>query len=400
MRGQLFDHTQIGHCYDQAMEALHLVETIRPMVDDGEVPGAVVGVVHHGHTSVAAAGTTEPGGSTAMTADAVMRISSNTKPLVAAVALLLVQDGVLNLDDSVGRFVPELTGRRVLRRIDSHPMDTVPAQRSMTIEDLLTMRMGFGFVLESACPAMKEAEAAGLGFGPPDPTAMPSPDEWLARFARLPLLEHPGTVWRYELAFGVLGIVLARATGQSLDVLMSERLFTPLAMSQTGFVAPLQHLVPAFAQSEDGLTLFDSILQSRWATPPAFPDARSGLVSTASDLLRFAGILLDDSGELLSARSVAAMTSDQLTAEQRSGPSALAFLDGGGWGYGVGVSNGNCGRRYGWGGGLGTLWYSWPEHRAAVVLMTQVLPPSAKLFDAFVNAAEAILKHSQPISGH
>ncbi|MBE0010257.1 class A beta-lactamase-related serine hydrolase [Arthrobacter sp. AET 35A] len=376
-----------------------MIETIRPMVDDGEVPGAVVGVVDHGRTSVAAVGTTEPGGATAMTPDAVMRISSNTKPLVAAVVMLLVQDGVLNLDDAVERFVPELADRRVLRRIDGHPMDTVPAQRSITIEDLLTMRMGFGFVPESACPAMKDAEKAGLGFGPPDPSAMPSPDEWLARFARLPLLEQPGTAWRYDLAFGVLGIVLARATGQSLDVLMRERLFTPLAMSQTGFVATPQHLVPAFAQSENGLMLFDNILESRWSTPPAFPDARGGLVSTASDLLRFAGMLLDNSGELLSAESVAAMTSDQLTAEQRSGPSAQPFLDRGGWGYGMGVSDGECGRRYGWGGGLGTLWYSWPEHRAAVVLMTQVLPPSTKLFDAFTSAAEAILNPSPPISG-
>lgn len=377
------------------MEALQLIEMIRPVVDAGEVPGAVVGVVHHGRASVAAVGTTEPGGATAMTADAVMRISSNTKPLVAAVALLLVQDGVLSLDDAIERFVPELSGRRVLRRIDGHPEDTVPAQQSITIEDLLTMRMGFGFVFESPCPAVKEAEAAGLGFGPPDPGAMPPPDEWMARFARLPLLEQPGTVWRYELAFGVLGVVLARATGQSLDVLMRERLFAPLAMSQTGFVAPPQHLVPAFAQGENGLIPFDSVLESRWSTPPAFPDARGGLVSTAGDLLRFAGMLLEDSSDFLSAESITAMTSDQLTAEQRSGPSAQAFLDGGGWGYGVGVSNGRCGRRYGWGGGLGTLWYSWPEYSAAAVVMTQVLPPSTELFDAFTHAAEATLASSR-----
>jgi CubicO group peptidase (beta-lactamase class C family) len=89
------------------------------------------------------------------------------------------------------------------------------------------------------------------------------------------------------------------------------------------------------------------------------------------------------------------MTSDQLTAEQRSGPSAQTFLNGGGWGYGVGVTDGKCGRRYGWGGGLGTLWYSWPEHGAAAVLMTQVLPPSATLFDAFTNAVEATLDPSE-----
>ncbi|GAA1121014.1 serine hydrolase domain-containing protein [Arthrobacter flavus] len=376
------------------MDAQQLIEMIHPIVDDGEVPGAVVGVVHHGHTSVAGVGHTEPGGATAMTADAVMRISSNTKPMVASVALLLVQDGVLHLDDLVEEFVPELTGRRVLRQLDGPIQDTVPVQRSMTIEDLLTMRMGFGFVFESACPAVEAAAAAGLGFGPPDPSTPFSPDEWVDRFARLPLLEQPGMVWRYELAFGVLGVVLARVTGKSLDVVMRERLFTPLGMTQTGFLAPPQHLVPAFAQSENGLVLFDSAFESRWSTPQAFPDARSGLVSTVGDLLQFTRMLLEDGGGLLSPESVAVMTSDHLTAEQRSGPSAQAFLDGGGWGYGVGVTDGKCGRRYGWGGGLGTLWYSWPEHDTAVILMTQVLPPSTELFDAFTNAVEATLNPS------
>ena len=75
--------------------------------------------------------------------------------------------------------------------------------------------------------------------------------------------------------------------------------------------------------------------------------------------------------------------------EQRAGPSAATFLDTGGWGYGVGVSEGSTGRRYGWGGGLGTLWYSWPDHDLAAVLVTQVLPPCAELFGAFTNAVES-----------
>lgn len=93
----------------------------------------------------------------------------------------------------------------------------------------------------------------------------------------------------------------------------------------------------------------------------------------------------------LSPASTAAMTTDHLTAEQRSGPSAQTFLNGGGWGYGVGVTDGALGRRYGWAGGLGTLWYSWPDQDAAAVLITQVLPPSAEVFDAFVAIVEATL---------
>jgi CubicO group peptidase (beta-lactamase class C family) len=99
-------------------------------------------------------------------------------------------------------------------------------------------------------------------------------------------------------------------------------------------------------------------------------------------------MLLDDGGEFLSPAAVAAMTSDRLTAAQRGAPSAATFLNGGGWGYGLGVTDGPAGRRHGWGGGLGTLWYSWPDRDLAAVLITQVLPPSPNVFDAFTDAVE------------
>jgi CubicO group peptidase (beta-lactamase class C family) len=120
------------------------------------------------------------------------------------------------------------------------------------------------------------------------------------------------------------------------------------------------------------------------------------MVSTAADLLRFAAALLDEGAGVIAPASVRAMTSDQLTDEQREAPSARSFLNGSGWGYGVEVTAEHQLRdgrpmRYGWGGGLGTLWYTWPEHRTAAVLLTQVLPPSGSIFDAFIAHAEALL---------
>jgi len=306
-----------------------LISAIRPFVTSGVVPGAVVGLRHRRETTVDSLGVTEPDGLDRLRVDAVARISSNTKPMIAALTLLLAQDGVFALDDPVERFLPELANRRVLRRLDGRLDDTEPARRPITIEDLLTMRMGFGWVFESDCPAVGRAIELELGFGPPDPQGPPLPGEWMARFATLPLLEQPGSVWRYELAFAVLGVLLARAAGCPLDVALRDRLFAPLGMTDTGFVADTERLVPAFGRGEEGLVRFDGVLDSRWAAHPRFPDGRGGLASSAGDLMRFAGMLLDDGDGLLSPDSVTAMTTDQLTAAQRAGPSAAMFLNAG-----------------------------------------------------------------------
>lgn len=378
--------------------AADLLEPIRAHVDSGELPGAIVGVLRDGEVSLGAAGVRAKWTSEELNADALVRISSNTKPLVAALTMALVDDGILAVDDPVERFVPELADRRVLRRLDGDPADTVAATRSITVDNLLRMQLGFGFVfeLEQLCPAVEAAEKAGLGFGPPDPSLPLTPDQWIARFAELPLLEQPGTIWRYELSYAVLGVLLARAAGRPLDELVRERLLQPLGMHDTGFVAAAGRLPVCYARSDSELIVFDDAADSRWTRPPAFPDARGGMVSTAADLLRFAAALLDEGAGVIASTSVRAMTSDQLTAEQREAPSARAFLDGSGWGYGVEVTTDDQTRdgrpmRYGWGGGLGTLWYTWPEHRSAAVLLTQVMPPSGSIFDAFIARAEALL---------
>lgn len=119
------------------------------------------------------------------------------------------------------------------------------------------MRVGFGFVFEGGCPALRAAAAAGLGTGPPDPSVPLTPDAWIARFADLTLLERPGTVWRCDVAYDVLGVVLARAGGRPLGELLREQLLDPLGMADTAFRAPPGQRPPCYAVDESALVLFD-----------------------------------------------------------------------------------------------------------------------------------------------
>jgi CubicO group peptidase (beta-lactamase class C family) len=368
-------------------------------VASGALPGAVIAISSASGQWIEAVGSTGPAGEP-LRADAVVRISSMTKPLVAVLTHQLAADGLLGLDSPITHWVPELADRQVVRRLDGPVDDTVPAEREATVDDLLTMRLGFGFAFEvDSCPVAELAVARGLGMGPPLPSAVQhTPDEWIAQFAGLPLMEQPGRHWRYDLAYSVLGVLLARAAEKPLPKLLSERLLQPLGMVDTGFAVPghaRERLIPCFTSGDDGLMVFDGTDDSDWLAPPVFPHAGGGLVSTAADYLRFGRLLLDggtlaapgaattspgtriDEGRpLLTEAAVADLSADHLTEEQRGGPSASIFLDGEGWGHGVQVRlDPALPRRYGWGGGLGTTWYNFPDHGVTTVLMTQHLSP-------------------------
>ncbi|MFC0623688.1 serine hydrolase domain-containing protein [Kribbella deserti] len=370
-----------------------LREAVARQLGPNAVPGAVLAVSRDGQTWVEAIGRASIDGPP-MSPDAVMRISSMTKPLTAVLTLMLVEDGTIALADPVERWLPELADRQVVRRLDGPVTDTEPAERAITVEDLLTMRMGFGFAFEvDACPLADLARARGLGLGPPLPSAIAhTPDEWLARFAELPLMDQPGRTWRYDAAYFVLGVLLARAGRTTLPELMRERLLEPLGMTSTRFVVrDPTRLIPSYAQNgSGGLAVFDPAEGSAWLEPPVFPHAGGGLVSTASDYLRFGEFLLSK-GALLSAESIRAMTTDQLTPEQRTSEPAAIVLDGAGWGYGVSVSpeRSSPPERFGWGGGLGTSWYVYPRHNATAVLLTQVMPPPEPLSTTFWSTFEA-----------
>ena len=145
-----------------------LLAAVGAQLGPGTAPGAVLAVSDNGEVLLEAVGDASLEGQP-MTTDAVFRISSMTKPLVAVLTLMLADEGVLTLNDPVDRWLPELADRRVLRRLDGPVNETVPAERAITVEDLLTMRMGFGFAFEvGSCPVAEAADARGLGMGPPN----------------------------------------------------------------------------------------------------------------------------------------------------------------------------------------------------------------------------------------
>jgi len=205
--------------------------------------------------------------------------------------------------------------------------------------------------------------------GPPDPANQPDPDTWIAGLGTLPLLAQPGERWLYNTGASVLGVLAARASGMPYPEFLRARLFEPLGMRDTAFfAADPSRLATSYLPTPDGLVLFDPP-DGAWGRPPAFADGAAGLVSTADDLLAFARMLLRGGGPLLSADSVRAMTSDQLTPEQKArGGLWPGFFTGRSWGFCQAVlANGS----YGWDGGKGTSWLVDPGHDLAVIVLTQ-----------------------------
>jgi len=356
-------------------------------VERGTLPGAVYALARRGEQHVEALGSqaADPGAGP-MRNDTIFRISSITKPIVAVAAMILVEEGRLRLDDPVDGLLPELADRRVLTSLDASLDDTVPAGRPITVRDLLTFCMGFGIVLEApgTYPIQQAMEDLRLAQGMPRPQVPPAPDEWMRNFGSLPLMRQPGEVFLYSTGADVLGVLIARVSGQDLDRFLQERIFDPLGMVDTGFSVPTEKLA-RFATSylpdaaTGALDVYDPP-DGQWSRPPAFPSGAGGLASTIGDVLAFAQMMLNlgrfDGERILSSTTVQTMTTNQLTPEQRDDPHN-PILDGRGWGLGMSVIiipdtiDGSVGA-YGWDGGMGTSWRNDPAEDLVGILLSQL----------------------------
>jgi CubicO group peptidase (beta-lactamase class C family) len=346
-------------------------------VDSGDVTGLVALVSRHGETQVEALGVTTAGGDQPMRRDTIFRIASITKPITAAAAMTLVDDGKLTLDEPVDRWLPELADRRVVRDVEGPLDDTVPAHRPISVRDLMTLRFGLGFIMAQEAPLQQAFAERGLAPGPDQPDFADA-NAYMAAFADLPLAAQPGGTWLYHTGLDVLGVLVARAAGQSLEAYMRRRIFEPLGMKDTGFSVPADkqgRLPPCYSNDETGRTLYDAGgADSRFSRQQGFQAGGSGLVSTVDDVAAFGAMMLDKGAGVLSAASVAAMTTDQLTPVQRQ--ASEMFLEGAGWGLGMAVAAPDSPALpggFGWDGGYGTSWRSDPKAGLVGVLLTQQL---------------------------
>ena len=355
--------------FDKARLAA-LDAAISARIERGDFPGAIMMIVRDGQIAhLSTMGLRRPGGEP-MTEDSIFRIYSMTKPITSVVAMMLVEEGRLDLAHPVHAYLPEYKEMKVLTEEGE-----APARRAMTVHDLLLHTAGLTYGFFGAGPARDALNAANVENGGFD-------NREVARIiAGLPLEHHPGEVWEYSRSTDVLGALIEVVEGKPLGQVMEERVFAPLGMKDTGFWADREDERARLAEAalEDigvgPLAMFDP------AQPRAFESGGGGLVSTAHDYARFAQMLMNggelDGVGLLSPATVAYMTADHLAA--RGIKAGKYYLPGGGYGFGLGVAvreaagapaMGVVGE-YNWGGAAGTYYWADPENEMFVLYMMQ-----------------------------
>ena len=373
-------------------------DVLKGEIDQGKLPGTVVMVARKGKLAYAdAVGLQDKAAGKAMALDSVFRIYSMTKPLVSVAAMMLVEDGKLQLTDPVSKFLPAFKGQRVsVARADAEfarlTYTNVAADREMTVQDLLrhTSGLAYGEITQNA--PIKDAYAkAGVylpGVRDYDSRDL-TPAEQVDRLGAAPLAHQPGTVWEYSLASDVLGRVVEAASGRRLADFLDERLFKPLRMADTAFHVPAgktsrlaQPLATDHASGQP-IKLIDV------SAPPKNDSGGAGAVSTAADYLRFSQMLLNggqlEGVRVLSRTTVELMTSDHLGSRIAAPLTPGELLLGTpGYGFGLGFAvrlapgiagvPGSAGE-FMWAGYAGTYFWVDPKEQVTAVFMSQAPSP-------------------------
>ena len=366
---------------------------LRADIDKGRIPGAVVAIARKGKlVYFEAFGYLDKAAGTKMTTDAIFNIASMTKPMVTAGALMLYEEGRLPIDDPLSNYLPQFAKMRVavMSPDNSAIIDTVPAARQITIQDLMRHTSGIIYGGRGTTAVHK--------LYPSSSSSVASGAELLAKLSAAPLMYQPGTVWDYGFSIDLVGLVVERISGQSLGQYLQQRLLKPLGMVDTGFMVPPEKLARyAKALPNDPDTGRPQTLADL-SKPPGFECGGGCLVSTAGDYMQFAQLLLNrgrhGNTRVLGRKTVEYMLADQLPPNTKNliGNADPAHAD---YGFGLGLAvrttpgvvrlSGSVGD-FSWPGASGTNWWGDPKEELAVVFMAHSPGPIRWHYRQVINA--------------
>ena len=349
-------------------------------VDNQRIPGAVAVVALGGHVELCESlGRQDPAAGTPMKEDAIFRIYSMTKPLVSLAALVLAEEGALQLGDPVSNYLPEFAGQQVAIE-DGGAVRLQPARREATVQDLLRHTAGLTYEFLGSNAVQRQYDAAGLT------NRSRSNAEFCKALAALPLANQPGSCWEYSRATDVLGALLEVVAGQSLGTLLRQRILGPLGMKDTAFAVPgdsWHRIADAFANDPDS---GQPVVMLDGREVPRFESGGGGLMSTAGDYVRFLQLMRNggtlEGCRLVSRKTIAWMTSDHLGDIP---PKGDLLLPGYGFGLGFAVRThaglapqpGSPGQ-YFWSGIGGTSFFVDPAEDLFAILLTQA--PNQRIY--------------------
>jgi len=347
---------------------------VQALVDDEKMAGATVIVARKGKVVFFETfGQMDREAGKPMKQDTIFRFYSMSKPITSVAAMMLYDQGKLKLDAPVSKYIPQFKDLKVYAEGDKRA-DQV---REMSVRDLLrhTSGLTYGFFGNTAVDKMYMAQTVYDREG--------ALEDMANKLGKIPLLNQPGTKWHYSLSTDVLGYLVERISGQSLDNFFKQKIFKPLGMKDTAFHVPgrkIKRFAACYGpKANGGLNLVDAPAKSRYIKKPSLFSGGGGLVSTAKDYMRFCQMLLNkgqlDGKRLLRAETVEMMTKNQL-------PDGVGRGKGEGFGLGFSVRT-EDGKKpkgeYGWGGMASTHFWISPKHDLIVIALSQHLPYSGQL---------------------
>jgi len=376
----------------------------RRYVDSGYLPGMLIQIYRKGHlVHTGVCGQLDIARDKPMREDAIYRIYSMSKPITAVALMILVEEGLIGLDDAVHSHIPAWQNLGVYASgmpamlPDAPPgFLTTPALRPMKVVDLATHTSGlsYGFHMRTGVDAAyRRAKVA-------DRQTPGGLQGMIDQLAQIPLDFSPGTAWNYSVSIDVLGYLVEKLSGMSFGEFLRTRLFDPLGMNDTAFYVPSDK-VERFAccyqpETGGGLKLQDDARESIYAQPPKLESGGGGLVSTAHDYLRFCRMMLNggtlDGMQILSPKTVALFSLNYLPdgreVAEMSPPGMFSESGYAGVGFSLGCGvnidvaktrlHGSLGE-YFWGGAAATAFWIDPKEELTVVFMTQVIGSPVRL---------------------